>query len=116
MSIFKRKIKDLSGIDTSKAISSDLTLIEKPVGAVTYEHCLVEKLYPDIYFGTAERNYYIDRYHELCLCVHHNRRVPDKYEFIPDYQYYVTKKRMCLDIYWHLGREIFTYGSVRSLG
>lgn len=101
----KRKSrKDLSIVNTNdKDTCSDWPLIEKPVGSVTYEHCLVERFYQDIFMGTAERNYYVDTYHELCLCVHFNRRIPGKYEFIPDYQFFVTKKRMCLDIYWNLG-------------
>ena len=78
-------------------------LIEKPAGRITYEHYLVERFYRDVYIGTAERNYYVDRYHELCLCVHYNRRIPCKYQFDGRYQFFVTKKRMCLDIYWNLG-------------
>lgn len=98
----KRRI-DLSKIDTSKAEKTWYSLIEVPKGSITYEHYLVDKIYPDICFCTGERNYYIDRNHELCLCVHYNRRVPGEYVFIPDYQFFVTKKRMCIDIYWNLG-------------
>ena len=80
-----------------------LPLIEKPVGDVTYEQCLAVRFYGDVYMGTAQRNYYADRYHEICLCAHYNRRIPGKYEFEEGYQFFVTKKRMCLDIYWNLG-------------
>ena len=86
-----------------KQTQTDLPLSEKPVGAMTYEHCLVEKFYKDIYMGTAERNYYVDRNHELCICVHYNRRIPGEYKFEDGYQFFVTKKRMCLEIYWNLG-------------
>ena len=78
-------------------------LIEKEKGSVTYEHTLAQRLNRDIFFGTSERNYYIDRYHELCLVAFYNRRVPGTYQFVPEYDFYVTKSRMCLDLYWNLG-------------
>ena len=78
-------------------------LIEREVGGVTYEDCLVQRFYNDIWTGDAERNLYVDRNHEICLCAHYNFRVKGKYEFIPDYRFYITKKRMSLDLYWHLG-------------
>ena len=58
-----------------------LPLIEKPVGDVTYEQCLAVRFYGDVYMGTAQRNYYVDRYQEICLCAHYNRRILGKYEF-----------------------------------
>ena len=62
----RRKI-DLSIVDVNdEDTRTFFPLIEKPVGSVTYEHCLVEKLYGDVYIGTAERNYYVDSYHECC--------------------------------------------------
>jgi len=80
-----------------------LPLIKRPVGAITYEHCLTERFYGDIYMSTAERNYYVDRYHEVCLCAHYNRCIPGTYLFDGKYQFFVTEERMCLDIYWNLG-------------
>ena len=69
-------------------------LIEKLVGSVTYEHTVVQKLYMDIFIGDAERNYYVDQYHEVNLCVHFNVRKQGTYSFIPEYQYYLTDGRM----------------------
>ena len=95
---------DLSIVNTDDPETTTLfPLIEKPAGQITYEHALAERLFGDVYFGTAERNYYVDRNHELCLCVHFNRRIPGTYNFDNQYHCYVTKTRMCLDIYWHLG-------------
>lgn len=70
---------------------------------VTYEHCVVQRFHNDIWIGDAERNYYIDKNHEICLCAHYNTRVKGTYKFIPDYHFYITKKRMSLDLHWHLG-------------
>lgn len=86
-----------------KSKKSELPFINRGIGNVTYEHCLTEELYGGVYFGTAERNYYVDGYHEICLCVHYNRRTPGKYEFDKKYHYFVTNERKCLDIYWNLG-------------
>lgn len=80
-----------------------LPLIKRLVGVITYEHCLTERFYGDIYMSTAERNYYVDQYHEVCLCAHYNRCIPGTYQFDGKYQFFVTKERMCLDIYWNLG-------------
>lgn len=91
------------GATDDKNTCPHLPLIEKPVGDITYEQCLIERFYGDVYMGTAQRNYYVDKYHEICLCAHYNRRIPDKYEFEEGYQFFVTKRRMCLDIYWNLG-------------
>lgn len=82
---------------------SEWPLIEKPLGAITYEHCLTNRFYGDVFMATAERNYYVDQFHELCLCAHYNRRIPKEYKFEEGYQLFVTKKRMCLDIYRNLG-------------
>lgn len=78
-------------------------LIEKPVGAVTYEHCVVQKLYGDIYIGDAERNFYVEKRREVNLCVHFNRRVLGQYKFIPEYQYYITDGRCSLELHHNLG-------------
>ena len=78
-------------------------LIEKEVGAVTYEHTYVQRLYDDIYIGDSERNYYVDRWNEINLCVHYNVRVPGKFKFIPEYQYYLTDGRMSLKLHWNGG-------------
>ena len=100
----KACIEELSHVNIDDADTrSEWPLIEKPLGAVTYEHCLTERFYGDVIIATAERNYYVDRYHELCLCAHYNRRIPGEYKFKEGYQLFVTKKRMCLDIYWNLG-------------
>ena len=80
-----------------------LPLIDRGVGGITYQHSSAEHFYRDVFIGSAERNYYIDRHHELCLSAYYNRRVPGKYEFIPEYLFFVTKKRMCLDIHRNLG-------------
>lgn len=90
---------DINDIDTK----SEWLNFEKPVGAVTYEHCCTEHFHRDIFMATTERNYYVDRYHELCLCAHYNRRIPGEYRFEEGFQFFVTKKRMCLDIFWNLG-------------
>jgi len=81
-------------------IETPFRLIERNI---TYEHSLAERFYDDVYMGSAERNYYVDEFHEICLCAHYNRRIPGRYEFFPDWQFFITKKRMCLDIYWNLG-------------
>lgn len=94
---------DIKRILEDKDTLSSLPLIERELGGITYEHSMAEHFYQDVYMGAAERNYYVDRHHELCLCAYYNRRVPGKYEFIPEYQFYVTKTRMCLDIYNNLG-------------
>ncbi len=100
----EKKNIDLSIVDTSDPDTETLfPLIERPIGSITYEHSLAERLFGDIYFGTAERNYFVDSNHELCLCAHFNRRIPGTYTFDNEYHFFVTKKRMCLDIYWHLG-------------
>lgn len=78
-------------------------LIEVPVGVITYEHCLLEKFYGDIFIGTAERNYYVDEYHEINLCVHYNARTTGKYEFDSKFHCYVTDGRYALKLYWGLG-------------
>ena len=78
-------------------------LIKKEVGTITYEHTYVKRLYDDIYIGDSERNYYVDEWNEINLCVHYNVRVPGKFEFIPKYQYYVTSGRMSLNLHWNGG-------------
>lgn len=78
-------------------------LIEKPIGSITYEHTYVKNIYEDIYIGDAERNYYLDRYHEINLCVHYNVRIPGTFKFIPEYQYYLTNERMSRKLHWSLG-------------
>lgn len=78
-------------------------LIKRKIGGVTYEHTLVQHFYDDVWTGDAERNLYVDENHEICLCAHYNFRVKGKYEFIPDYRFYITKERMCLDLHWNLG-------------
>lgn len=99
-----KKNIDLSIVDTTDPETVTIfPLFEKPVGSITYEHSLAERLFGDVYFGTAERNYFVDSNHELCLCAHFNRRIPGTYTFDNEYHFFVTKKRMCLDIYWHLG-------------
>ena len=105
MSFLKRKrLIDLSVVDIhDEDTRSIFPLIERPVGSVTYEHVGVERLYKDIYIGSAERNYYVDKYHELCLCAYYNRRIPGKYEFIPEYLFFVTKQRICSTIFRNLG-------------
>lgn len=105
MNFWKRKKPiDLSVVDTNdEETRSAFPLIERPIGAITYEHAIADGLYKGVYIGAAERNYYVDRHHELCLCAYYNRRVPGKYEFISDYLFFITKKRMCLTIYWNLG-------------
>lgn len=80
-----------------------IPLIERELGQVTYEHTIVQKLYGDIFIGDAERNYYVDRYHEINLCVHYNFRKPGTYSFFPEYQFYLTKGRMSLKLHWNLG-------------
>ncbi len=78
-------------------------LIKRPKGAVTYEHTLAERFPGDVFMGASERNLYVDQYDEICLCAYYNIRIPGKYEFIPEYHFYRTKSRMCLDLYWNLG-------------
>ncbi|MBQ6520497.1 MAG: hypothetical protein IJI14_17415 [Anaerolineaceae bacterium] len=74
-------------------------LIEKPVGAITYEHTLVTRLYGDIYFGDSERNIFVDKYHEINLCAHYNIRTPGSFSFDSKYYYYVTDGRMCIPLH-----------------
>ena len=74
-------------------------LMEHAVGEITYEHTVVQKLYGDIYIGDSERNYFVDRYHEVNLCVHYNVRKPGTYSFNSEYQYYVTHGRMSLKLH-----------------
>lgn len=78
-------------------------LINKTHGSVTYEHCVVQRLYGEIYIGDAERNYYVDKNHEINLCVHFNFRIPGRYAFIPEYHFYVTDGRLSLSLHWGLG-------------
>lgn len=78
-------------------------LFKKKPGKVTYEHVLVENLPKGIIIGAAERNLYIDEHHEVNLCAYWNVRKPGTYEFTPEYNFYVTDGRKCLDIYWNLG-------------
>lgn len=78
-------------------------LVKRNVGEVTYEHVLVQTLPKDIIIGAAERNLYIDQNHEVNLCAYWNVRKPGTYEFSPEYNFYVTDGRECLDIYWNLG-------------
>ena len=78
-------------------------LIEKTEGTVTYEHKVVKKLYDEVFIGDAERNYYVDRRHEINLCVHYNIRKPGTYSFNEEYQYYVTNGRMSLKLHWSIG-------------
>lgn len=78
-------------------------LIERPRGAVSYEHCVVQRLHGEIYIGDAEKNYYVDKRHEINLCVHYNFRIPGKYAFIPEYRFYVTDGRQSLPLHWGLG-------------
>ncbi len=81
-------------------------LIERPVGSITYEHTVVQRLFKDIFIGDAERNYYIDRYHETNLCAHYNVRYPGTFSFSPGYQFYVTDGRMSLKLHWSLGLPV----------
>lgn len=100
----KKKKVNVNSVDINDpATKSPFPLIEKPKGTITYEHCLPEGFYGEQYLCSAERNYYVDRYHELCLLAHYGKRTPGKYEIVPGYEFFVTKKRMCLDIYWNLG-------------
>lgn len=78
-------------------------LFKRKVGEVTYEHVLVESLPKDIIIGAAERNLYIDQNHEVNLCAYWNVRKTGTYEFTPEYNFYETDGRKCLDIYWNLG-------------
>ena len=88
---------------TMKRTKTKFPLIDVGKGNITYEHCLIERFYGDVFMGTAERNYYVDQYHEICLCVHYNKRILGKYQFEPGYQFWVTADRKCLEIYWNLG-------------
>ena len=65
--------------------------IESNPFSLTYEHCIVQRLYRDVYIGDAERNYYVDEKRENNLCVHYTTRIPGRYEFIPSYTFHVTK-------------------------
>ncbi len=78
-------------------------LIECHVGEVTSEQCLTHEFYRKIYMATAGRYYYVDKFHELCLCVHYNFRIPGEYRFDPVYRYYITKKRMCNTVHHDMG-------------
>ena len=78
-------------------------LIEKPVGAITYEHTIALKLWEDIFTGDSERNYYVDSRHEINLCAHYNVRTPGTFIFNSEYQYYVTDGRMSLTLHHSLG-------------
>jgi len=78
-------------------------LIKKTQGAITYEHCVVQRLYGEIYIGDAERNYYVDKRHEINLCVHFNFRTPGRFAFVPEYRFYVTDGRLSLSLHWGLG-------------
>lgn len=82
---------------------TQFNLIARERGAVSYEHCAVQRLHGDIYIGDAERNYYVDSRHEINLCVHYNFRVPGKYAFISEYHFYVTNGRQSLSLHWGLG-------------
>jgi hypothetical protein len=78
-------------------------LIKRPVGGVTYEHTLVERLPLDIIIAAAEINLYVDDYHEINLCAYYNARTPNTYDFDNQYYFYQTDGRSCLGVYWNLG-------------
>lgn len=59
--------------------------------------------YQDIGVGAAERKGVDDHGQELYFCAYYNRRVPEKYEFISEYRFYIAKQPMCHDVYWNLG-------------
>ncbi len=59
--------------------------------------------YGDNGIGAAERKGTDDQGQKLYFCAYFNRRVPEKYEFIPEYQFYVANQPICRDIYWNLG-------------
>lgn len=82
---------------------TQFNLIPKAKGDVSYEHCAVQRLHGDIYIGDAERNYFVDKQHEINLCVHYNFRIPGKYAFISEYRFYVTDGRQSLFLHCRLG-------------
>lgn len=86
--------------------ASPLPLMEHPLGGVTNEQCLIQEFYGKIYMATAGQCFYIDRFHELCICVHYNFRIPGEYRFNPVYRYYITKKRMCNSVHQNMGEVV----------
>lgn len=92
-------------------------LIRGSKNSISYEHCVVQFLPPDIYIGDAERNYYLNRNQEINLCVHYNFRIPKKYAFSPIYRYYVTNGRQSLSLHRNLGaiRDEFVLEKYDSL-
>lgn len=75
----------------------------KKPGEITYQHCIINKLYGNHLIVDAERNYYVDRWHEINLCAHYNFRIPGTYQFIPAYRFYVTNERCSLTLHWSQG-------------
>lgn len=82
---------------------TDFPLIKKEIGGVTYEHVLIENLPKNVITVAAERNLYVDEYHEVNLCAYWNVRKIGTYEFSPEYNFYITDGRLCLNLYWNLG-------------
>ena len=70
---------------------------------ITNEQTLANCFHGDNWIGAAERDYYLNADHEICLCASLNRRIPGRYGFIPGYSFYVAKERICTDLYFNLG-------------
>lgn len=65
---------------------------------ITNEQTLANCFYGNNWIAAAEREYDTGTDHELCFCAGFSRRVPGNYDFIPEYRFYVTKKRIIRDL------------------
>lgn len=71
--------------------------------AWTADECFSERVFRDIYIGTAERHYYNDPLRKLSVSVYYNSRIPGKLEFDGKWRLFVTKGSLCREIYWQHG-------------
>ena len=79
-------------------------LFELNMGDIIYQYSAARILPRGITIGVAERNLYVDKNHEINLCVYWNTRIPAKYEFNNKYSFYITDGRIASDIFCSLGR------------
>ena len=77
-------------------------LFELNMGDIIYQYSAARILPRGITIGVAERNLYVDKNHEINLCVYWNTRIPAKYEFNNKYSFYITDGRIASDIFCSL--------------
>ena len=58
-----------------------------------------ERVFRDIYIGTAERHFYNDPARKLSVSVYYNSRIPGKLEFDGKWRLFVTEDSLCRTIF-----------------